>query len=262
MNPYLLTIMYFFCLNHIIQVDCTKVLKALTADIPDDPNILLWVGAWRNGLSWNHSKMIAVDGKYLHTGGHNLWDAHYLKHSPVHDLSIELKGKITHAAHHYASDHWGYIQRKQSKFIGQLIDKLPDHIPTIFKMRMTVTEFPDEAAGEFPPKYKNRLMPRYSKKDDDVNIIAIGRRGQIGDCDKAADSAFIAMLESAEKIIRLGLQDIGPVCIPGTKIGLPGTTWPKNYLKALAKVIWEKGVDGKSVKCLCNILYPLALLAC
>ena len=207
--------------------------------------------------------MIAVDGKYLHTGGHNLWDFHYLKHSPVFDLSIELKGKITHAAHHFASDHWGYIERKQSKLIGRLIDKLPDNLPTIFKMRMTITEFPDTEAAEFPPKYKSRFMPRYSKKDDDVNIIAIGRRGQIGDCDKASDSAFVAMIESAEKIIRLGLQDIGPVCIPGTKIGLPGTSWPKNYLSALAKVIWEKGVDGTLIEvfsCIPRPFYCFSLM--
>lgn len=226
-----------------MPVDCTKVLKALTADIPDNPNILLWVGAWRNGLSWNHAKMIAVDGKYLHTGGHNLWDKHYLAHSPVHDLSIEMEGKVTHAAHQYASDHWGYIQRKQSKFIGKIIDALPDSLPTIFKMRMTITEFPDDEAGEFPPTYKKRRMPKYDKGDDSVSVISIGRRGQIGDCDKASDSAFVAMIESAQKIIRLGLQDIGPVCIPSTKIGLPGTTWPHAYLNALAKVIWEKGVD-------------------
>ena len=33
------------------------------------------------------------------------------------------------------------------------------------------------------------------------------------------------------------------VCIPGTKIALPGCTWPHKYLDAMAKVLWEKGVD-------------------
>lgn len=55
------------------------------------------------------------------------------------------------------------------------------------------------------------------------------------------------MIHSAEKIIRLGLQDLGPVCIPSTKIALPGCTWPHTYLKALGKVIWEKGVDVELV---------------
>ena len=52
--------------------DCTEVLETLTKNLPENSNIQIWVGAWRRGLSWNHAKLIAVDGKYLHTGGHNV----------------------------------------------------------------------------------------------------------------------------------------------------------------------------------------------
>lgn len=116
-------------------------------------------------------------------------------------------------------------------------------MPWIFKTRMTITEFPEDEAGEFAPVFKKRLVPRYNKLEGSVPVISIGRRGQMHDCDKASDSAFVAMIESAKKIIRLGLQDIGPVCIPSTQIALPGCTWPHQYLDALGKVIWEKGVD-------------------
>jgi len=51
------------------------------------------------------------------------------------------------------------------------------------------------------------------------------------------------MIDSAQTIIHLALQDLGPVCIPGTGIPLPGGTWPDNYLRALARVIWTRGVD-------------------
>ena len=125
--------------NKTTKTNCTKIVDALTADMPEDPNILLWVGAWRNGVSWNHAKIIAVDGKYLHTGGHNLWDAHYLKHSPVHDLSVEMKGKVAHCGHLFANAHWEYIERKQSKIIGRIVDALPDVMPMALKMRMTIT---------------------------------------------------------------------------------------------------------------------------
>jgi hypothetical protein len=80
---------------HIIgmPINCNKLLEKLTISVPEDcyNNINIWVGAWRKGVSWNHAKIIAVDGIHLHTGGHNMWDYHYLKESPVHDLSIELK---------------------------------------------------------------------------------------------------------------------------------------------------------------------------
>lgn len=51
-----------------MPVNCNAVIKKLTAHLPPNPNIRLWVGAWRKGVSWNHAKMIAVDGLYLHTG--------------------------------------------------------------------------------------------------------------------------------------------------------------------------------------------------
>ena len=74
-----------------MPVNITGVMKKLTENLPPNPNIRMWVGAWRKGVSWNHAKLIAVDGLYLHTGGHNMWDYHYLKQHPVHDLSLELK---------------------------------------------------------------------------------------------------------------------------------------------------------------------------
>lgn len=62
-------------------INCTRVIESLTADLPGNAcnKINLWVGSWRKGVSWNHSKIIAVDGQYLWTGGHNYWDRHYLK---------------------------------------------------------------------------------------------------------------------------------------------------------------------------------------
>jgi len=53
----------------------------------------------------------------------------------------------------------------------------------------------------------------------------------------------VAMMDAAETIIHMALQDLGPVCIPGTKIPLPGTGWPKNYFSALGAAIWQRGVD-------------------
>ena len=51
-----------------MPVNCDAVVKQLTEHLPPNPNIRLWVGAWRKGLSWNHAKLVAVDGLYLHTG--------------------------------------------------------------------------------------------------------------------------------------------------------------------------------------------------
>ena len=89
------------------------LLKKITKDLPEDTNIRLWwVGAWRKKTLWNHSNSIAIDGKYLHIGGHNMLDQHCLRGNPVHDVSLEMEGRITKDGHLYASDQWAFIKRK------------------------------------------------------------------------------------------------------------------------------------------------------
>jgi phosphatidylserine/phosphatidylglycerophosphate/cardiolipin synthase-like enzyme len=86
-----------------VPVNCNLVIKELTKDLPEDASskLKLWVGSWRKGVSWNHAKIIAVDGKYLWTGGHNFCDSHYLKTNPVCDLGLELEGGVANDAHRY-----------------------------------------------------------------------------------------------------------------------------------------------------------------
>jgi len=226
-----------------MPVNCDKVIKKLTEDLPKDTQLQIWVGAWRKGASWNHAKIIAVDGRFLHTGGHNLWDPHYLRNTPVHDLSIEMEGRITHDGHLFANEHWNFIREKQSTSCGQLAENIPDNLPLIWKVRVIVSEFPEGKASEFPPLYNKRLVPSYEKLPDSVPVISIGRLGSLVYQNRPADDAILGMIESAKTIIHMALQDLGPVCIPGTKMALPGLTWPKEVINALARRLWLDGVD-------------------
>mmetsp|Transcript_16631 Transcript_16631/g.27566 ORF Transcript_16631/g.27566 Transcript_16631/m.27566 type:complete len:580 (+) Transcript_16631:78-1817(+) len=229
-----------------MPVNCHKVMKKLTEGIPATTNLRLWVGAWRKGVSWNHAKIIAIDGNFLHTGGHNLWDSHYLKHDPVHDLSLEVTGRVTHDGHLFANEQWHFIERMQNSFCGYFIDKLPDSLPMALKSRVTVSEFPPNLASEYPPVYRKALVPKIMplRSELQVPIISMGRYGKLTRFgQRPSDDGILAMLGSAKTIIRLAVQDLGPVCIPGTKITVPGCIWPHEYLSEIGRVIWEKGVD-------------------
>lgn len=60
--------------------------------------------------SWNHAKIIAVDGRTAIVGGHNLWTYDYLTTSyPVHDLSMRLRGPAAQDAHKLASRLWTFV---------------------------------------------------------------------------------------------------------------------------------------------------------
>jgi len=235
-----------------MPTNCGAVRRALTEDLPTDgsANMNIWVGSWRLGASWNHAKIIAVDGRYLHTGGHNLWDAHYLKEHPVHDLSIEMEGRVTLDGHMFANYQWEFIKKKQDTCIGQMAENIPDYVPLIWKSRVMVSEFPKGIAEEFPPIFDYTKVLTYEKPEESVPVISLGRLGALMSTahpmlrgDRPSDDAFVAMIHSSQKIIKATLQDIGPVCIPGTKFALPGLTWPKPYLNAIARAIWQRGVD-------------------
>lgn len=227
-----------------MPTNCNGVRDELTADLPEDANIHLWVGAWRRGVSWNHAKIIAVDGKYLHTGGHNMWDAHYLQDEPIHDLSLELEGECACDGHKFANRQWDYIESNQETFWGTVGSKMPDHLPQVALTRVTVSEWPPGDASEHAPCFRVKFVEELAESvDDAVPIITVGRYGALTHVDRPSDDAFVAMMDSAQTIIRLALQDLGPVCIPNTKIALPGCTWPKGYFSALGRAIWERGVD-------------------
>lgn len=235
-----------------MPVNCTKVIAELTEDLPANApeKLKLWVGSWRKGVSWNHAKIIAVDGKYLWTGGHNFWDPHYLRNDPVNDISLEMEGGVAKDAHRFANAQWGYIVKKQSTAWGRFVDKrLPDALEVPRRARVTVSDYPEGSASEFPPYYKEkkRLLGRRALDPKYVPVLTIGRYGVILKKARPSDDAIVAMIDAAQTIIRLSLQDLGPVVLPGTKRALPGMTWPNAYLNAMARVIWTKGVDVEIV---------------
>jgi phosphatidylserine/phosphatidylglycerophosphate/cardiolipin synthase-like enzyme len=181
---------------------------------------------------------------YLHTGGHNLWDQHYLRVNPVHDLSLELQGRVTHDGHLFANEQWRFIETIQSTACGQCVDKIPDYLPLLAKTRVTVSEFPPGVADDFPPMYSKAVgIPKRPRTDDEVPIITLGRYGTLISRSRPSDDAFYAMFDSAKMSIRLAIQDLGPVCIPSTKIPLLGCVWPRKTLELLGKAMYERGVN-------------------
>ena len=237
-----------------MPVNCTTLIRELTKDLPFDATskIKLWVGSWRKGISWNHAKIIAVDGKYLWTGGHNFWDKHYLRNDPVNDLSLEMEGGVARDAHRFANAQWGYVVKKQSTAWGRFVDRnLPDALDVPRRARVTVSDYPEDSTAEFPPYYKDKkqLVGRrpMAPDPDYVPVITMGRYGKILKKSRPSDDGIVAMMDAAQTIIRLALQDLGPVSIPGTKMPLPGMNWPEAYLNALARALWTKGVDVEIV---------------
>lgn len=226
-----------------MPVNIDSVMHQLTEDIPEGSNIQLWVGAWRKGVSWNHSKVIAVDGRYLHNGGHNLWDQHYLQNNPVHDLSMQAEGECAIDGHLFANFMWGFIEKIQTGYDGQVIAMMSDKIPLPYTNRVTVSEYPEDEVGEFPLEYEKDYTPRWPPVEGAVPMITMGRYGALLAEARPSDDAFIQMFRSAKQTIKMSLQDIGPITIPGTAgsvtgvVAVPGCAWPKHYLREFGRAL-------------------------
>lgn len=155
-----------------------------------------------------------------------------------------MEGRVATDGHIFANEQWLYVQRTQETCIGGCVDKMPDWMFMPFPSRVTVSEYPEGSAGIFPPQFVKSVLPASIKKEDDhVPVITMGRPGAMYYKDRPSDDAIWAMLESAQTIVRMALQDLGPVCVPGTKLPLPGLQWPAHTINVLASIIWEKGVD-------------------
>lgn len=178
-----------------------------------------------------------------------MWADHYLTTNPVHDVSLEMTGEVAINGHNFANAQWKFVKDSQSTIVGYLVDKLPDSLPLFFQIRVTVSQWPRKLADEFPPTFWEGNLSKVTKDAvqiknvrPEVTVISLGRYGTMLRRDRPSDDAILAMLESAKTSIKMGLQDLGPVCVPGTKMSLPGCIWPKPILKALARVIWLNDV--------------------
>ncbi len=206
-------------------VDSRAVLQRLVRDLPSTARVTVSVGNYRSSNvppSWNHSKIVAIDGKTALVGGHNLWTQHYLDAQPVHDLSIRVTGPAARDAHRFADVQWRWTCANRSWLTwatgsvwantwsrGRLDDRCPQDI----------------------------ALPAATPGGGDVTVIGAGRLAWVDAQDDAnqADLALVAMMEAATSSIRISQQDIGPVKLP--VIGIPYGDWPEESMDALAAAI-------------------------
>jgi phosphatidylserine/phosphatidylglycerophosphate/cardiolipin synthase-like enzyme len=242
-----------------MPTDNVALCQALTEfpghELPKDSKLKIYVGSWRKGVSWNHSKIVAVDGKYLLQGGHNVWDPHYLAHNPVRDISMEAEGQVAEDGHIFCNRMWKFISDKNRLIITR--NRNRNFTPTAYKTRVGIYRFPPELeeSEEYPPAYKRSptsLPLSAAVKQGRIPMISCGRYGELhhnADNSSPSDSAIVAMIASAKKSLKMSLQDLGPIAIPagGRPCAVPGTGWPLPYLQAIGQAIYERGVDVEIV---------------
>ena len=175
------------------NVDVPAVYKALTDGL-DLGRLTLSVAAFRScvitedcdSYSWNHSKIIAVDGAAALIGGHNMWAKDYLEDQPVSDLSIRVQGPAAASAVRFIDRLWAYVCTN--------VDK---------KDSIALTS----STGSCPAPAALPVRPGRGG----VPILAVGRMGAgiTKDFANQSELARDLMLGAARHEIRISQHDLG-----------------------------------------------------
>ena len=181
------------------NVDTRDFLAKVSAEAQDVPGarLRISVAAMRSctsfddcdSFSWNHSKIISVDGREALVGGHNMWTKDYLLDDPVHDLSMRVSGPAAASASGFVDELWRYVcsNLKEEKAIS--VSSLPE--------------------GPCPASVKAAVTPVRGKGG--VPIMAVGRlaAGITTDFANHSDLARDLMLGAARHSIKIAQQDLG-----------------------------------------------------
>lgn len=169
-----------------------RYLDEITRDIQGDPKIRVSVGTYGGPpWSWNHAKLIAVDGREAIVGGH-IWSAEeYNQTAPVHDVSMRVSGGAATSAVHFFDYLWDYA-----------------------KAHGTIKTVGDADGSKYEP----------TGGEGDVPIIAVGATGGVAlnpASDSASDSAIFSLIDSAKKVVRIDQQDLVSIPIQSHGLNIP-----------------------------------------
>jgi phosphatidylserine/phosphatidylglycerophosphate/cardiolipin synthase-like enzyme len=169
-------------------------------------------------FSWNHAKIVAADGRIALVGGHNMWTRDYLLNTPVHDLSMSLRGGAVRSAHRFLDTLWGFICAGKGAAL-------------VFDYRA------DSAA---PACVSTMALPPPRPGPGHTRVASVARlaTGVVQPFDDQGDIANQLMLGAAQHTIRLSQQDLG-----FSLAGIADPVWPEAVLRALADLLAKKHGD-------------------
>ncbi|MEU8591232.1 phospholipase D-like domain-containing protein [Streptomyces sp. NPDC048664] len=132
----------------------------------------------KTGLSWNHSKLLVVDGQSAITGGINGWKGDYIDTThPVSDVDLALTGPAAGSASHYLDQLWSWTCQNKSN--------------------LTKVWFAASAQASCMPTLSDSTAPSSpSSPPGDTPVIAVGGLG-VGIRDRDESSTYGPELPTA-----------------------------------------------------------------
>lgn len=182
------------------------LLQDLTRDIPSDTasRMKLYIvyssGFLNLSPTWNHAKIVAIDGSDALVGGHNMWHSAYLRDNPVLDVSMKLKGHAAADAQQFADQLWSTQtsmginwNEDAARYDASLGTKIKG-ISALPQARIFTQLFPESADAPF--RREGEGIPVLSVGREEGNIIGL----------PASDKALLKLIDGATENIFISAQ--------------------------------------------------------
>ncbi len=180
--------------------------------------------------SWNHSKIVAVDGKTSIVGGHNMWEAAYGQvANPVSDLTMRLEGPASRASQDFADLLWQFACQWESGVINTTfyVDRFStsavDACPSEYQVPNFVSSGTVEVLalgglgfGMDTPDVNSSSIENANDKEADCSFFFTDYINQNKDYSNAnpEEEGLRAFIESAKSSVFISQQDLIAACVP------------------------------------------------
>ncbi|MEU8434841.1 phospholipase D-like domain-containing protein [Streptomyces sp. NPDC029216] len=182
----------------------------------------------KTGFSWNHSKLVVVDGGTVITGGINSWKDDYLDTAhPVNDVDLALSGPAAGSAGRYLDTLWDWTCRNKSSWSSVWFAASNDagcmptlprpaapaggggDVPALAVGGLGVGIRQNDPASAFSP-----VLPTASDTKCGVGVHDYTNADRDYDTVNPEESALRALVASASSHIEISQQDVHATCPP------------------------------------------------
>ncbi|MEV7004317.1 phospholipase D-like domain-containing protein [Streptomyces sp. NPDC093982] len=181
----------------------------------------------KTAFSWNHSKLVVVDGSSVITGGINSWKDDYLETShPVSDVNLALSGPAAGSAGRYLDTLWDWTCRNMSNWNSvwfaaspgaNCMSSLPrpdspegeGNVPALAVGGLGVGILQNDPISTFRP-----VLPTAGDTKCRIGVHDNTNTDRDYDTVNPEESALRALVSSATSHIEISQQDMHATCPP------------------------------------------------
>ncbi|MEU3725499.1 phospholipase [Streptomyces sp. NPDC031705] len=181
----------------------------------------------KTGFSWNHSKLVVVDGGSVITGGINSWKDDYLDTAhPVNDVDLALSGPAAGSAGRYLDTLWDWTCRNKSSWSSVwfassngagCLPTLPrpaapaggGDVPALAVGGLGVGIRQSDPASAFRP-----VLPTAPDTKCGIGVHDNTNADRDYDTVNPEESALRALVASAKSHVEISQQDLNATCPP------------------------------------------------